>query len=70
MVDFKEKPKKFQRLKHKYRLVILNDDTFEEKVSLRLSQLNVFVVLGISSLDFAEENNLKTIKEVSLLVIF
>jgi murein DD-endopeptidase MepM/ murein hydrolase activator NlpD len=50
MVDFKEKPKKFQRLKHKYRLVILNDDTFEEKVSLRLSQLNVFVVLGISSL--------------------
>ena len=30
MVDFKEKPKKFQRLKHKYRLVILNDDTFEE----------------------------------------
>jgi murein DD-endopeptidase MepM/ murein hydrolase activator NlpD len=50
MVDFKEKPKKFQRLKYKYRLVILNDDTFEEKVSLRLSQLNVFVVLGISSL--------------------
>ncbi|MFB0925519.1 MAG: M23 family peptidase, partial [Vicingaceae bacterium] len=50
MVDFKEKPKKFQRLKHKYRLVILNDVTFEEKVSLRLSQLNVFVVLGISSL--------------------
>ena len=50
MVDFKDKPKKFQRLKHKYRLVILNDDTFEEKVSLRLSQLNVFVVLGISSL--------------------
>ena len=50
MVDFKDKPKKLQRLKHKYRLVILNDDTFEEKVSLRLSQLNVFVVVGISSL--------------------
>lgn len=50
MVDFKDKPKKFQRLKHKYRLVILNDDTFEEKVSLRLSQLNVFVVVGMSSL--------------------
>ncbi len=50
MVDFKDKPKKFQRLKHKYRLVILNDDTFEEKISLRLSQLNVFVVVGISSL--------------------
>jgi murein DD-endopeptidase MepM/ murein hydrolase activator NlpD len=50
MKDFKDKPKKFQRLKHKYRLVILNDDTFEEKVSLRLSQLNVFAVVGVSSL--------------------
>ncbi|MGB0887665.1 MAG: M23 family metallopeptidase [Vicingaceae bacterium] len=50
MTNFKNKPKKLQRLKHKYRLVILNDDTFEEKVSLRLSQLNVFVVLGVSSL--------------------
>jgi murein DD-endopeptidase MepM/ murein hydrolase activator NlpD len=50
MSSFKEKPKKFQKLKHKYRLVILNDDTFEEKISLRLSQLNVFVVLGLSSL--------------------
>lgn len=50
MNDFKDKPKKFQRLKNKYRLVILNDDTFEEKVSLRLSRLNVFVVVGLSSL--------------------
>jgi len=50
MVNFEDKPKKFQRLKHKYRLVILNDDTFEEKISLRLSQLNVFVVVGLSSL--------------------
>jgi len=50
MVKFKDKPKKLERLKHKYRLVILNDDTFEEKVSLRLSQLNVFVVVGLSSL--------------------
>jgi len=52
MTDFKNKPKKLQRLKHKYRLVILNEDTFEEKMSLRLSQLNVFVVLGVSSLVF------------------
>tara|TARA_B100000809_G_scaffold256877_1_gene297500 strand:- start:570 stop:1436 length:867 start_codon:yes stop_codon:yes gene_type:complete len=50
MTDFKNKPKKLQRLKHKYRLVILNEDTFEEKISLRLSQLNVFVVAGVSSL--------------------
>jgi len=50
MTDLKNKPKKLQRLKHKYRLVILNEDTFEEKMSLRLSQLNVFVIVGVSSL--------------------
>jgi murein DD-endopeptidase MepM/ murein hydrolase activator NlpD len=50
MVYFKTKPKKLQRLKNKYRLVVLNDDTFEEKISLRLSRLNVFVVVGFSSL--------------------
>ena len=42
------KKKKFQKLKHKYRLVILNDDTFEEKISLRLSRLNVFTIIGVS----------------------
>ena len=50
MSNFQEKPKKFQKLKNKYRLVVLNDDTFEEKISLRLSQLNVFVIVGLSSL--------------------
>ena len=34
------------RLKNKFRLVILNDSTFEEKISFRLSRLNVFVVVG------------------------
>jgi len=46
----KPKQKKFQKLKHKYRLVILNDDTFEEKLSFRLSRLNVFAVAGLSSI--------------------
>lgn len=32
-----------QKLLHKYRLVILNESTFEEKVSFKLSRLNVFV---------------------------
>lgn len=45
-----KKKKKLQKLKHKYRLVILNDETFEERVSLRLSQLNVFSILGLGSL--------------------
>lgn len=46
----KPQQKKFQKLKHKYRLVILNDDTFEERLSFKLSRLNVFAVAGISSL--------------------
>ena len=29
---------------HKYRLVILNEDTFEEKLTIRLTRLNVFIV--------------------------
>lgn len=35
-----------QKLRNKYRLVILNDDTFEEKLSLKLSRLNVFFMVG------------------------
>ncbi|WP_461533999.1 M23 family metallopeptidase [Sinomicrobium sp.] len=43
----KSKPKKkklAKKLLHKYRLVILNEDTFEERLSFRLNRLNVFVV--------------------------
>jgi murein DD-endopeptidase MepM/ murein hydrolase activator NlpD len=29
---------------HRYRMVVLNDDTFEERFSLKLTKLNVFVV--------------------------
>ena len=42
-----KKPKKRKEIKrkllHKYRLVILNESTFEEKISFKLSRLNVFV---------------------------
>lgn len=41
-----EKKKLYKKLRNKYRLVILNDSTFEEKVSLRLSPLNVFTIIG------------------------
>ena len=37
-----------EKLLSKYRLVILNDDTFEEKLSFNLSRLNVFVLTGFS----------------------
>lgn len=38
------------KLRNKYRLVILNDDTFEEKLSFKLSRLNVFVVSGLTGI--------------------
>lgn len=43
-----EKKKKgfFEKLKNKYRLVVLNDSSFEEKVSIKLTPLNLFVLTG------------------------
>jgi murein DD-endopeptidase MepM/ murein hydrolase activator NlpD len=47
MQESKKKNKRFfQKLKDKYRLIITNEDTFEEKLSFRLSRLNVFVIGG------------------------
>lgn len=44
MAKQKKKSKNIKRkLLHKYRLVILNENTFEEKISFKLSRLNVFV---------------------------
>jgi murein DD-endopeptidase MepM/ murein hydrolase activator NlpD len=39
-----------KKLLHKYRLVILNEDTFEERVSFKLTRLNVFILVGISAI--------------------
>ncbi|MFM2284789.1 MAG: Murein DD-endopeptidase MepM [Bacteroidota bacterium] len=39
-----------RKLRHKYRLVVMNDETFEEKYSLRLSQLNLFTAIGLLSI--------------------
>ena len=44
LMEQKKKRKELKRkLLHKYRLVILNESTFEEKISFKLSRLNVFV---------------------------
>ncbi|MEG9327456.1 Murein DD-endopeptidase MepM and murein hydrolase activator NlpD, contain LysM domain [Salinimicrobium catena] len=49
MEENKEHKRKIsQKLLDKYRLVILNDDTFEEKLSVNLTRLNVFVVLTVA----------------------
>ncbi len=58
-MDKDEKKKaRIEKLRNKYRLVVLNDDTFEEKLSLKLSRLNVvlfailsaFVLITLTSL--------------------
>lgn len=46
----KNKRKITKKLLHKYRLVILNEETFEEKFAVKLTRLNVFVIVSISSI--------------------
>lgn len=63
-MDKKEKrAKRFRKkLLHKYRLVILNEETFEERFSFKLNRLNVFV----SSMLFA----LFLISATTLIIAF
>src|SRR5688500_245940 len=35
-----------QRLRNRYRLVVMNDDTYEEVVTFRLSRMSVYVVMS------------------------
>lgn len=50
MRENKQKARGFRakKLFHKYRLVILNEDTFEERVSFKLTRINVFVAVSLS----------------------
>lgn len=51
MAKSEKKSKKIKKkLLHKYRLVILNEDTFEERLSLNLNRLNVFVLGTLSAI--------------------
>ena len=50
MAKTKEKKRLKKKLLHKYRLVILNEDTFEERVSFKLNRLNVFILFGFSAI--------------------
>lgn len=45
----KEKGKLRKKLINKYRMVIINEETFEEKISFKLSRLNVFILSGLFS---------------------
>lgn len=51
MAKKKKKEKKIaKKLLHKYRLVILNEDTFEERFAIKLTRLNVFVLTSLSAI--------------------
>lgn len=43
----KKRKKVMRRLRYKFRMLIINDDTFEEHFSLKLSLLNIITVLGV-----------------------
>ncbi len=46
----KKKSKFRQRITNKFRLVVLNEDTFEERLSFKLTILNIFVLSGVFSI--------------------
>lgn len=46
----KKKEQLKKKLLHKYRLVVLNEDTFEERYAIKLNRLNVFVITALSSI--------------------
>ncbi|SIO54301.1 hypothetical protein [Chitinophaga niabensis] len=45
MAEDKNK-RSLDRLNHKYRLVIMNDDTYEEVTAFRLSRMSVYIALS------------------------
>lgn len=45
--DQKEKSRFIHRLRNKYRLLVINETTFDERLSFRLSPLNVISTLGL-----------------------
>jgi murein DD-endopeptidase MepM/ murein hydrolase activator NlpD len=48
--EIRKKEKWYHKIRNKYKLVILNDETYEEKLSFKLSRLNVFVAVGTLSI--------------------
>lgn len=46
----RKKGKFRQKITNKYRMVVLNEETFEERFSVKLSRLNIFVLGGLFSI--------------------
>ena len=50
-VEGKKKNKKlFLKLRSKYRLVIMNEETYEKKISFKITRLNVFIVMATTAI--------------------
>lgn len=50
MAKEKKKGRFRQKITNKYRMVVLNEETFEERFSIKLSRLNIFVLGGVFSI--------------------
>jgi murein DD-endopeptidase MepM/ murein hydrolase activator NlpD len=50
MTEPKPKRKLIDRLRNKYRLVIMNDDTFEERASLRSTPLGFLIIIAATTI--------------------
>lgn len=46
LMDNKKRQSRIERLKYPYRLVVMNDETFEEVASYKLTLLNVYVLIS------------------------
>jgi hypothetical protein len=46
-MDLKSATKPLKRLHHHYRLVVMNEDTYEEMVRFKLSRLSVYITLSM-----------------------
>jgi murein DD-endopeptidase MepM/ murein hydrolase activator NlpD len=50
-VEGKKKNKKwFFKLRSKYRLIIMNEDTYEKRISFKITRLNVFIVMATTAI--------------------
>jgi murein DD-endopeptidase MepM/ murein hydrolase activator NlpD len=45
-----KKPTFWTKIRNRYRLVVMNDDTFEEQFSFKLTPLNIFILTGLVSI--------------------
>ncbi len=49
-MEEKKKPSFWTKIRNRYRLVVMNDDTYEEQFSLKLTPLNIGIITGLVSI--------------------